>query len=96
MHTGANRFPCGGRCVTAGHVWVRNVTWSITLGVLAMFFAVDGVYLWREASPAYPLVVAVVALVCCSALLRVSLTDPGIIPRGLEEEAHEEGTDLAA
>jgi palmitoyltransferase ZDHHC9/14/18 len=96
FHAGNNRFPCGGRFFASKSVWVRNVNWAVMLSVLGLFFGFDAPYLWRELSPALPLVVAVLAVLTSYALLRVSLMDPGVIPRGLEEEYKVPGKDRAA
>ena len=61
--------------------------------VLALFFTFDASFLWHEVSPALPVIVAVFAVISSYALLRVSLMDPGIIPRGIEEEYKVEGKD---
>jgi hypothetical protein len=87
------RFYCDGRFVSSHQTGVRLLNWTIFLATLAAFLAVDAPYLWNNVSPATVLVPVLLALVAASNLLMVSLTDPGIIPRGCEPECGPENED---
>ncbi|KAK9743568.1 DHHC palmitoyltransferase [Popillia japonica] len=87
IFAGRNRFYCDGRLMTAPHSGVFLLTIFLITGTSILFFAFDCPYLARNVSVLIPIIGGVLFLFTMSALLRTSLTDPGIIPRATQDEA---------
>ncbi|GBP93747.1 Palmitoyltransferase app [Eumeta japonica] len=87
VFAGRNKFWCDGRLMTAPHSGVFLVTLVLITGTCALFFIFDCPYLAARVSGAIPAVGAALFVFTMSALLRTSLSDPGIIPRASRHEA---------
>lgn len=91
MHPGKNSFFCGGRIMMASDLRLYKTTWFILILITVLFFVFDAPYLWREVTPAIPIIAAILAMFTIVNLIRVSTADPGVIPRGAVVEARNEG-----
>nr|XP_022907417.1 palmitoyltransferase ZDHHC18 [Onthophagus taurus] len=87
LFSGRNRFYCNGRIMTAPHSGVFLLTVFLITGTSILFFIFDCPYLAENVTIFIPIIGAVLFLFTMSALLRTSLTDPGIIPRATQDEA---------
>ncbi|KAF2903828.1 hypothetical protein ILUMI_02344 [Ignelater luminosus] len=87
VFAGRNRFYCNGRLMTAPHSGVFVLTVCLITGTSTLFFIFDCQYLAENVTVAIPIIGAILFLFTMSALLRTSLTDPGIIPRATPDEA---------
>ncbi|XP_017769845.1 PREDICTED: probable palmitoyltransferase ZDHHC14 isoform X2 [Nicrophorus vespilloides] len=87
VFAGRNRFYCNGRLMTAPHSGMFLLTVFLITGTSVLFFIYDCTYLAVNVTIAIPIIGGLLFLFTISALLRTSLTDPGIIPRATFEEA---------
>ncbi|KAF5277715.1 hypothetical protein FQR65_LT03695 [Abscondita terminalis] len=87
VFAGRNRFYCNGRLMTAPHSGVFILTVCLITGTSLLFFIFDCQYLAENVTVAIPIIGVILFLFTMSALLRTSLSDPGIIPRATPEEA---------
>ncbi|KAF5288842.1 hypothetical protein FQA39_LY03721 [Lamprigera yunnana] len=87
VFAGRNRFYCNGRLMTAPHSGVFILTICLITGTSLLFFIFDCKYLAENVTVAIPIIGVILFLFTMSALLRTSLSDPGIIPRATPEEA---------
>ncbi|VDN99771.1 unnamed protein product [Rodentolepis nana] len=86
IHPGRNRFGCGGHCVLSRRLCLFYVTLFLLFSISGVFFAFDARYLSVTLSPAVPAVGAVLFIFTFCVLLRVSCSDPGILPRATPAE----------
>lgn len=84
---GRNKFYCNGRIMMAKSTGMFFVTLGLLFTVTILFFALDCPYLVTNISPAVPIVGAVLMLFVLSNFLRAAFSDPGVIPRALQEES---------
>ncbi|ODH28081.1 hypothetical protein ACO22_04019 [Paracoccidioides brasiliensis] len=66
----------------------RDKPFNIATGILVvvpagLFFGFSAPWLWRNASPAIPILFGYVFYICFSSFIHASAVDPGIIPRNL-------------
>ncbi|KRT80702.1 hypothetical protein AMK59_6080, partial [Oryctes borbonicus] len=87
VFAGRNRFYCDGRLMTAPHSGVFLITIVLITVTSTLFFAFDCPYLAKNVSVLIPIIGGILFIFTMSALLRTSLTDPGIIPRATQDEA---------
>ncbi|KAI9893050.1 MAG: Eukaryotic peptide chain release factor GTP-binding subunit [Vezdaea aestivalis] len=80
---GNTRFCWGGRLQNTRDRPVNIFTGVMVILPAALFLAFSAPWLWRNVSPAIPIVFAYLLYVCLSSFGHASLTDPGIIPRNL-------------
>nr|CDS25883.1 palmitoyltransferase zdhhc9 [Hymenolepis microstoma] len=86
IHPGRNRFCCRGHCVLSRQLCLFYVTLFLLFSISGVFFAFDARYLSVTLSPAVPAVGAVLFIFTFCVLLRVSCSDPGILPRATPSE----------
>ncbi|VDL46135.1 unnamed protein product [Hymenolepis diminuta] len=86
IHPGRNRFGCRGHCVLSRQLCLFYVTLFLLFSISGVFFAFDARYLTVTLSPAIPAVGAVLFIFTFCVLLRVSCSDPGILPRATPAE----------
>ncbi|KAM6924267.1 palmitoyltransferase ZDHHC9 [Xenentodon cancila] len=84
---GKNTFCCDGRVMMARQKGVFYLTLFLIVGTCSLFFAFECPYLAVHLSPAIPVFAAVLFLFVMAMLLRTSFSDPGVLPRALQEEA---------
>lgn len=87
LFAGRNKFYCNGRIMTAPHSGVFLLTVTLITVTSTLFFIYDCTYLAVNVTIAIPIIGSLLFLFTMSALLRTSLTDPGIIPRATVDEA---------
>ncbi|XP_061581642.1 palmitoyltransferase ZDHHC9 [Cololabis saira] len=84
---GKNSFCCDGRVMMARQKGVFYLTLFLIVGTCSLFFAFECPYLAVHLSPAIPVFAALLFLFVIAMLLRTSFSDPGVLPRALQEEA---------
>ncbi|OJD16881.1 hypothetical protein AJ78_02978 [Emergomyces pasteurianus Ep9510] len=79
-----NTFFCaGGRFQNSRDKPVNIATGIMVVLPAALFFGYSSPWLWRNASPAIPIIFAYLFYICFSSFIHASVVDPGIIPRNL-------------
>ncbi|KAF2452443.1 DHHC palmitoyltransferase-domain-containing protein, partial [Lineolata rhizophorae] len=81
--TGNTVFCWGGRLQNARDRPINIATGILVLAPAGLFFGFSAPWLWRNISPAIPIVFAYIFCVCMSSYFHASVTDPGILPRNL-------------
>ena len=76
-------FVCSGRLLNTRAKPLNIMTFLLTLLPGILFLAFSAPYLWRQLSPAVPIIFAYVFLVCLSSFAHAAFSDPGILPRNL-------------
>lgn len=76
-------FFCAGRLLNTRAKPLNIMTFTLTLLPGVLFFAFSAPYLWRQLSPAVPIIFAYVFLVCISSFAHAAFSDPGMLPRNL-------------
>ncbi|QSS54011.1 palmitoyltransferase erf2 [Histoplasma capsulatum var. duboisii H88] len=76
-------FCGGGRFQNSRDKPVNIATGIIVVLPAALFFGYSAPWLWRNASPAIPIIFAYLFLLCFSSFIHASVVDPGIFPRNL-------------
>ncbi|XP_053285022.1 palmitoyltransferase ZDHHC9 isoform X1 [Pleuronectes platessa] len=84
---GKNTFCCDGRVMMARQKGVFYLTLFLIVGTCSLFFAFECPYLALHLSPFIPVFAIVLFLFVMAMLLRTSFSDPGVLPRALQEEA---------
>ncbi|XP_062249954.1 palmitoyltransferase ZDHHC9 isoform X2 [Platichthys flesus] len=84
---GKNTFCCDGRVMMARQKGVFYLTLFLIVGTCSLFFAFECPYLALHLSPLIPVFAIVLFLFVMAMLLRTSFSDPGVLPRALQEEA---------
>uniref|UniRef100_A0A8D3EDN5 Palmitoyltransferase n=1 Tax=Scophthalmus maximus TaxID=52904 RepID=A0A8D3EDN5_SCOMX len=84
---GKNTFCCDGRVMMARQKGVFYLTLFLIVGTCSLFFAFECPYLAVHLSPTIPVFAIVLFLFVLAMLLRTSFSDPGVLPRALQEEA---------
>ncbi|TMS17734.1 Palmitoyltransferase ZDHHC9 [Larimichthys crocea] len=84
---GKNTFCCDGRVMMARQKGVFYLTLFLIVGTCSLFFAFECPYLAVHLSPAIPVFAVLLFLFVMAMLLRTSFSDPGVLPRALQEEA---------
>ena len=87
MHPGSNRFLCNGRFVLAHNAPLLYFNVITTVVTSVLFFVYAAPMVWTLVHPVLPVLVAVILAFTLTSLGAVSLSDPGIIPRGENAEA---------
>ncbi|KAF4124456.1 hypothetical protein GMORB2_5122 [Geosmithia morbida] len=80
---GNTRFFLGGRWQNTRGRPINIATGLAILVPCVLFFGGSAPWLWRNVSPAIPIVFAYLAYVCASSFIHASVSDPGILPRNL-------------
>lgn len=88
-HEGRNRFFCDGRIYMSKEVSLLFLTLFLIITVTGLFLSFDGPYLFKNVSPAIPIIVSILFIFVITCLLKTSLTEPGIIPRATSREVIE-------
>ncbi|CEF68520.1 Palmitoyltransferase [Strongyloides ratti] len=88
-HEGRNRFFCDGRIFMSKEVSLLFLTLFLIITVTGLFLGFDGPYLFKNVSPAIPIIVCILFIFVITCLLKTSLTEPGIIPRASSREVIE-------
>lgn len=73
-------FCLGGRWQNARQRPVNVATGLFVVVPAVLFFAFSAPELWREVSPAVPIVFAYLAYICFSSFIHASVSDPGVRP----------------
>lgn len=76
-------FFFGGRWQNSRQRPINIATGIFTVLPCALFFAFEAPWLWRNVSPAVPIVFAYLAYICGSSFIHATFSDPGILPRNL-------------
>ncbi|KAE8351496.1 DHHC palmitoyltransferase-domain-containing protein [Aspergillus coremiiformis] len=76
-------FCGGGRFQNSRDKPVNVATGILVVVPSALFFGFSAPWLWRNISPAIPIVFAYLFYLCFSSFVHASVVDPGIIPRNL-------------
>ncbi|ODA83596.1 hypothetical protein RJ55_02111 [Drechmeria coniospora] len=76
-------FCLGGRWQNTRHTPVNVATGLFVVVPCVLFFVFEAPWLWRNVSPAIPVVFAYLAYLCLSSFVHASVSDPGILPRNL-------------
>ncbi|KKZ60601.1 palmitoyltransferase erf2 [[Emmonsia] crescens] len=76
-------FCGGGRFQNSRDKPVNIATGILVVLPAALFFGYSAPWLWRNASPAIPIIFAYLFYICFSSFIHASVVDPGIIPRNL-------------
>ncbi|XP_062847414.1 palmitoyltransferase ZDHHC18a isoform X2 [Trichomycterus rosablanca] len=84
---GRNRFYCDGRIMVAQHCGVLPLTLGLIIVTTTFFFIFDCPFLVAHLTIFIPVIAGVLFVFVIISLFRTSLTDPGILPRALPEEA---------
>ncbi|XP_055325322.1 palmitoyltransferase ZDHHC14 [Sitodiplosis mosellana] len=87
VFAGRNKFYCDGYLMSAPNTGIFYLTVFLITGTSALFFAFDCPYLTTQITSAIPIVGAILYVFTMSSLLRTTFTDPGVIPRALQDEA---------
>ncbi|KAG1954568.1 palmitoyltransferase ZDHHC9 [Pimephales promelas] len=85
---GKNTFCCDGRVMMARQKGVFYLTLFLIIGTCSLFFAFECPYLAVHLSPAIPVFAVLLFVFVMAMLLRTSFSDPGVLPRALQEEAN--------
>ncbi|KAL3472631.1 Palmitoyltransferase erf2 [Aspergillus californicus] len=75
----------GGRFQNSRDKPVNIATGFLVLVPTGLFFRYSAPWLWRNISPAIPVVFAYIFYLCFSSFVHASVVDPGIIPRNLHQ-----------
>ncbi|XP_052475344.1 palmitoyltransferase ZDHHC18-A isoform X1 [Carassius gibelio] len=84
---GKNRFYCDGRIMLARQCGVLPLTIVLIFMTSGLFFRFDCPFLVHHLTVFIPVIGGVLFLFVVITLLQTSLTDPGILPRALPDEA---------
>ncbi|ERF70572.1 Palmitoyltransferase erf2 [Endocarpon pusillum Z07020] len=76
-------FCWGGRFQNARDRPVNIATGILLVLPAVLFFAISAPWLWRNVSPAIPIVFAYLFFISLSSFIHASLVDPGVFPRSL-------------
>lgn len=76
-----------GRCLNTRAKPLNVVTFILTVLPAALFFGFEAPWIWRNITPAIPIVFAYVFFIALSAFLHAAFSDPGILPRNLHPHA---------
>ncbi|KAK7415215.1 Eukaryotic peptide chain release factor GTP-binding subunit [Neonectria punicea] len=76
-------FCLGGRWQNTRQRPINIATGFCIVIPCALFFAFEAPWLWKNISPAIPVVFAYLAYICFSSFIHASVSDPGILPRNL-------------
>ncbi|XP_031620565.1 probable palmitoyltransferase ZDHHC14 [Contarinia nasturtii] len=87
VFSGRNKFYCDGYLMSAPNTGIFYLTVFLISGTSALFFVYDCPYLTTNITSAIPIVGAILYVFTMSSLLRTTFTDPGVIPRALQDEA---------
>jgi palmitoyltransferase ZDHHC9/14/18 len=82
-YAGNMYFFFGGRLMNAKLQPQPVITGSLVILPAALFFAFSAPFLWKEVSPALPIIFAYLFYLTLSSFFRAALSDPGIMPRNL-------------
>ncbi|KAI9885378.1 MAG: hypothetical protein M1823_002805 [Watsoniomyces obsoletus] len=82
-YSGNTRFCWGGRLQNTRDRPVNLATGFLVLLPSGLFLGFSAPWLWRNVSPAIPILFAYLFLMCISSFIHASFTDPGILPRNL-------------
>ncbi|KAI9229974.1 MAG: DHHC palmitoyltransferase-domain-containing protein [Piptocephalis tieghemiana] len=93
-YQGRNRVFFSGRIVTGRSLWTFLATHVFILLPVVPFTIFVCPWLWRVIGPAVPVIYAYLFLLACTSMYRASLSDPGIIPRGLEPDPPRHNLDV--
>ena len=94
LHPGQNKFFCKGRWIMASRQSIVSFTWVAFVVLYGVFLAFSAPYIWEHLTPALVVISAVLAIWAASNLLLTQLTDPGIVPRGEQQEIAIPGEEL--
>ncbi|CZT14837.1 related to Palmitoyltransferase erf2 [Ramularia collo-cygni] len=72
-----------GRCMNTRAKPLNILTFILAVFPAALFAIFSAPYLWRNVSPALPIIFAYVFLLTLSSFLHAAFSDPGILPRNL-------------
>ncbi|KAI9670749.1 MAG: Eukaryotic peptide chain release factor GTP-binding subunit [Caeruleum heppii] len=81
--SGNTAFFCGGRLQNTRDRPINIATGIFVLVPGVLFLVYSAPWLWRNVSPAIPILFAYLFLMCMSSFIHASLTEPGILPRNL-------------
>ncbi|XP_051577890.1 palmitoyltransferase ZDHHC18a isoform X2 [Myxocyprinus asiaticus] len=84
---GNNRFYCDGRIMLASQCGVLPLTIGLIFITSGLFLTFDCPFLVEHLTVFIPVIAGVLFLFVVISLLQTSLTDPGILPRALPDEA---------
>ena len=73
---------------------IVSFTWVAFVVLYGVFLAFSAPYIWEHLTPALVVISAVLAIWAASNLLLTQLTDPGIVPRGEQQEIAIPGEEL--
>lgn len=74
LHSGRNRFWCGGRCLTAPSLTLFYANVFLTVTVSTLWFVFDAAYLWEQVSPVLVIYVALLVAFSLSSLFFAGTT----------------------
>eukprot|EP01137_Pigoraptor_chileana_P022027 Opistho-2@6832 len=78
---GKNDLFCDGEVVMGPEKRLYRVALGLTVVGMAVYFATTSVYMWRNVSPAVPIVAGYLAALTFITFFRTAMSDPGILPR---------------
>eukprot|EP00795_Rhopilema_esculentum_P017569 gene17569-9200_t len=84
---GRNKFYCNGRIIMSSNNYVFMLTLILIVVTSGLFFIFDCPFLFRELSPAIPIIAGWLFIIVIVTLLKTAFMDPGIIPRASVEES---------
>ncbi|GAB1312168.1 Eukaryotic peptide chain release factor GTP-binding subunit [Madurella fahalii] len=80
---GNTYFCIGGRLQNTKHRPVNIATGSFVVIPAILFLVFSAPWIWRNISPAIPIIFAYLFFICMSSFLHASASDPGILPRNV-------------
>ncbi|KAK0228755.1 DHHC palmitoyltransferase-domain-containing protein [Armillaria fumosa] len=90
QHPSRNRFFFHGRLLTSGDTpWAFAAALCLVFGITGAFFSSTAVWWWHNEGPGGIVLVVITAylsLVTIVSMLVTAFSDPGILPRGLDED----------
>ncbi|KAL2689740.1 Eukaryotic peptide chain release factor GTP-binding subunit [[Neocosmospora] mangrovei] len=78
-------FCLGGRWQNTKERPVNIATGFFVVIPCGLFFGFEAPWLWKNISPAIPIIFAYLAYICFSSFIHASVSDPGILPRNLHQ-----------